>query len=440
MAVNTYSASLVDTVRSLRSGGRSVAEYAVELCDRLDEIEPEIRAFVPESSRRERLQVAASALETESPKPANRGPLHGVPVGVKDIFHVDGLPTRAGSGLPTETLAGPEAAVVRELRAAGALVLGKTHTTEFAYFEPGPTRNPHDTNRTPGGSSSGSAAAVAAGECPLALGSQTIGSVIRPAAFCGVVGLKPTYGRVPIEGVIPVAPSLDHVGWFTQDVSGARLAASILCEDWLSDPVGTLDAQERPTIGVPDGPYLEQASSAGIEAFERQVEDLEAAGYEIRRVSLLDDIGTINERHETLMAAEMAIAHGERGWYPAYADQYSEATADLIETGRAVSAGTIGDARAGREAIREEVLETMEGEDIDLWVSLAAPGPAPEGIDDTGDPVMNLPWTHVGVPALTVPAGTADGLPVGLQCAARPMDDERLLAWSEGIESTLAEQ
>jgi Asp-tRNA(Asn)/Glu-tRNA(Gln) amidotransferase A subunit family amidase len=437
MPVNRYPASLLDTARSLRTGDRSVTEHAVELCDRLDEIEPDIEAFVSESARRDRVLDAASELETPSPDPANRGPLYGVPVGVKDIFHVDGLPTRAGSDLTPETLAGPEATVVRDLRAAGALVLGKTHTTEFAYFDPGPTRNPHDTTHTPGGSSSGSAAAVAAGECPLALGSQTIGSVIRPAAFCGVVGLKPTYGRVPIEGVIPVAPSLDHVGWFTQDVSGARLAASILCEDWLSDPVGTLDAQERPTIGVPDGPYLEQASSAGIEAFERQVEDLEAAGYEIRRVSLLDDIGTINERHETLMAAEMAIAHGERGWYPAYADQYSEATADLIETGRAVSAETIGDARAGREATREGVLETMEGEEIDLWISPAAPGPAPEGIDDTGDPVMNLPWTHVGVPALTVPAGTVDGLPVGLQCTARPMDDERLLAWGEGIESTL---
>jgi Asp-tRNA(Asn)/Glu-tRNA(Gln) amidotransferase A subunit family amidase len=243
---------------------------------------------------------------------------------------------------------------------------------------------------------------------------------------------------VPIEGVIPVAPSLDHVGWFTQEVSGARLAAAILCENWAAGTAEAPKTLDRPTIGVPDGPYFEQASSEGIEAFERQVERLDEAGYEIRRVSLFDDIGSIDERHETLMAAEMAIAHGERGWYPAYADRYADATADLIETGRTVSAGTIGDARADRRATREELLETMDREGIDLWVSPAAPGPAPEGIDDTGDPVMNLPWTHVGVPALTVPAGTVDGLPVGLQCTARPMDDERLLAWGEGIESTLA--
>jgi Asp-tRNA(Asn)/Glu-tRNA(Gln) amidotransferase A subunit family amidase len=440
MAVNTYPASLVDTARSLRTDERSVAEYVAESCDRLDEIEPDVQAFVPESSRRERLRVAASTLKAESSEPADRGPLHGVPVGVKDIFHVDDLPTRAGSDLSPETLAGPEAAVVRELRAAGALVLGKTRTTEFAYFEPGPTRNPHDLDHTPGGSSSGSAAAVATGECPLALGSQTIGSVIRPAAFCGVVGLKPTYSRVPVEGVIPVASSLDHVGWFTQDVAGARLAATVLCEDWAAGTATapeSLDPSERPTIGVPDGPYLEQASSEGIEAFERQVEDLEAAGYEIRRVRSFGEVETVNGRHEALMAAEMAIAHGERGWYPAYTDQYSETTADLIETGRAVSAGTIGDVRTDREATCEALLETMEREGIDLWVSPAAPGPAPEGINDTGDPVMNLPWTHVGAPALTVPAGTVDGLPVGLQCTARPMDDERLLAWGEGIESTL---
>jgi Asp-tRNA(Asn)/Glu-tRNA(Gln) amidotransferase A subunit family amidase len=427
--------SLTETARSLRSGRRSVVEHTGEACDGLDDREPEIHAFVPESDRRERLREAASALDTQYPDPTDRGPLHGVPVGVKDIFRVEGLPTKAGSDLPTEALAGPEATVVTALREAGALVLGKTHTTEFAYFEPGPTRNPHDTDNTPGGSSSGSAAAVAAGECPLALGSQTIGSVIRPAAFCGVVGFKPTYGRVPIEGVIPVSPSLDHVGWFTAEVAGTRLAAAILCRNWPPKAPGTSD---RPTVGVPEGPYLQQASSAGLEAFERSVETLDAAGYEVRRVPLLEDIEVVNERHETLMAAEMAIAHGEREWYPAYADRYAEATAELIEDGRPVSAGTVGDARAGRRGTREGVVETMDSEGIDLWVSPAAPGPAPEGIDDTGDPVMNLPWTHAGLPALTVPAGTVDGLPVGCQCVARPMDDERLLGWGTDLETTLA--
>lgn len=435
MAVTTHEARLVEIARSLRGDQRSVTEYATELCDRLDETEPEIEAFVPEDNRRARLQRDAAALETRHPDPASRGPLHGVPVGVKDIFGVNGLPTRAGSDLSPEILAGPEATVVTRLREASALILGKTHTTEFAYFEPAPTRNPRDTAHTPGGSSSGSAAAVAAGLCPLALGSQTIGSVIRPAAFCGIVGFKPTYDRVPIDGVIPVAESLDHVGWFTQDVAGARLAAAICCRDWLPE---TPESLPRPTIGVPEGPYLDQASASGIEAFEAGVETLDEAGYEVRRVPLLDDIEAVNERHEALMAAEMAIAHGEREWYPDHGDRYAETTAELIETGRSVNAGTVADARAARRETRERVLGTMASENVDLWVSPAAPGPAPEGIESTGDPAMNLPWTHTGMPALTVPAGTVDGLPVGLQCVSRPMDDERLLAWGERIEATVA--
>jgi len=431
----THPMALADTARSLRSGRRSVTDYVGEVCDRFDEIESEIRAFVPESGRRERLTEAATDLDSRQSDPANKGPLHGVPVGIKDVFHVDGFPTKAGSDLPPEVLAGPEAPVVTRLRAAGALVCGKTHTTEFAYFDPAPTRNPHDLDRTPGGSSSGSAAAVAAGLCPAALGTQTIGSVVRPAAFCGVVGFKPTYGRVPIDGVIPVAPSLDHVGFFTQDVAGARLVGEICCRDWLPESPAALD---RPTIGVPEGPYLDQASTEGIEAFEGNVAILAAAGYEIRRVPLFDDIGTVNERHETLMAAEMAISHGEGGWYPTHSEAYAEATVDLIESGRPVSAGTVGDARAARRASRERVVETMTGEGIDLWASPAAPGPAPRGIGDTGDPVMNLPWTHTGLPALTVPAGTVDGLPIGFQCVARPAGDERLLAWGEGLARTVA--
>jgi Asp-tRNA(Asn)/Glu-tRNA(Gln) amidotransferase A subunit family amidase len=436
MAVNSRPEPLADVARALRSGDRSAVEYATEVCNRLDEIEPDLRAFVPEPSRRKRLLDAASTLESRYPDPANRGPLYGIPMGAKDIIAVDGLPTEAGSDLPLDLLAEPEATVVTRLREAGALVCGKTHTTEFAYFEPAPTRNPHDRNHTPGGSSSGSAAAVAAGECPLTLGSQTIGSVIRPAAFCGVVGFKPSYGRVPTEGVIPVSPSLDHVGFFTTDVAGARVAARICCDDWL--PAGP-ESLDRPTIGVPEGPYLDRASTAGLEAFEEGVAALDAAGYEVRRVPLLEDIETVAERHETLMAAEMAIAHGERGWYPAYGDRYAETTAELIEAGRPASAGTIADARTGRKGTREAVVDRMRSEGIDVWVSPAAPGPAPEGIDDTGDPIMNLPWTHAGLPTLTVPAGTVEGLPVGLQCVARPMDDERLLAWGEGLGAVVEE-
>ncbi|ADJ14786.1 amidase [Halalkalicoccus jeotgali] len=420
---------LADIARVLRTGDIELGEYLATFEGRVERAEPRIEALLDEPARWDRLQREAGALEARFDDPATRPPLYGVPVGVKDIFNVEGFPMKAGSTVPSETVTGPEADSVRALKEAGALVLGKTVTTEFAYFEPGPTRNPHDPEHTPGGSSSGSAAAVAAGFCPLALGSQTIGSVIRPAAFCGIVGLKPTYGRIPIGGVLPVAPSVDHVGFFTQDVAGAQLAASVLYEHWRPESTGV------PTLGVPEGPYLDQADPAAREAFDEQVARLETAGYEVRRVALLEDIDAINDRHQRLVAAETALSHSER--FAEHGDRYAEATADLIREGHDVDVGELCEARIGRGALREAVEREMDQEGIDVWVCPGAPGPAPEGIDDTGDPVMNLPWTHCGLPTMALPAGELDGLPLGLQCVARYGEDESLLSWADGIAAAL---
>ena len=424
-------AALADIAASLRTGETDPSSYVKELRGRADDVEPRIHALLAEPDRWTRLGREARALEARFSEPATRPPLYGVPVGVKDIFHVDGFPTEAGSEVPPKALTGPEATAVSALRGAGALVLGKTVTTEFAYFEPGPTRNPHDTDHTPGGSSSGSAAAVAAGLCPLALGSQTIGSVVRPAAFCGVIGLKPSYGRIPIDGVIPVAPSVDHVGFFTQDIAGARLAASVLYEHWRPNQRPLEDA----ILGVPEGPYLEQASETALEHFEDHVERLERAGYELRHIDLLGDIEAVNRRHDRLVAAETALSNSE--WFSAYADRYAESTTELIREGHAVGIGELCEARAGRGALREAVERTMDESGVDCWVCPAAPGPAPEGIDDTGDPIMNLPWTHCGLPALSLPASLEGGLPMGLQCVARYGADERLLSWAGGIDEAL---
>ena len=211
----------------------------MDLTAKLDQLEtryairePQVRAFLPEWKPFERLRQEARSLTKAFPDAGQRPPLFGITLGVKDIFHVDGFPTHGGSDLPPETIGGPEADSVTPLKQAGALIVGKTVTTEFAYFAPGPTRNPHNSLHTPGGSSSGSAAAVAAGLCDLALGTQTIGSINRPAAFCGVVGYKPTYDRISKKGVIPLAPSLDHVGLFSQEVGLARKAARLLARDW----------------------------------------------------------------------------------------------------------------------------------------------------------------------------------------------------------------
>lgn len=416
---------LADAVASLRADDTDPTAYLATLEARAEQVEPRIEALLEEADRWDRLEREARALEARYDDPATRPPLYGVPVGVKDIFHAEGFPTRAGADVPPGSVTGPEADSVRALKDAGALVLGKTVTTEFAYFEPGPTRNPHDTEHTPGGSSSGSAAAVAAGLCPLALGSQTIGSVIRPAAFCGIVGLKPTYGRIPIDGVLPVAPSVDHVGFFTQDVAGAELAASVLYGNWRPESV------EEPTLGVPEGPYLAQADQEALDAFREQVARLEETGYDVRRVDLLGDVEDVNDRHQALVAAETALSHSER--FAEYGNLYAEATADLIREGHEVSVGELSEARTGRGKLREDVERTMDRGGIDLWLCPGAPGPAPEGIDTTGDPVMNLPWTHSGQPAMALPAGELDGLPLGLQCVARYGDDERLVQWAAGI-------
>ncbi|MFC7071388.1 amidase [Halobaculum lipolyticum] len=426
--------ALAPVARALRSGETTPREYAATVRDRIDARDDAVRAWVDGAKSREWLVAEAEAVERRHPvdDPGERPPLFGVPVGVKDIFHVDGLPTYAGSDLPPGELAGPTATAVRRLREAGALVAGKTHTTEFAYFDPAPTRNPHDLDHTPGGSSSGSAAAVANGTTPLALGTQTVGSVIRPAAFCGVVGFKPTFGRVPTDGVIPLSRSVDHVGYFTRDVAGARLAGSVLLDDWRPDDARDGD---RPTLGVPDGPYLDQTTDSGRRAFEAALDALANDGYDVVRARAFDDIGAVNDRHDSLVAADAALAHGD--WYAEYDDRYADATADLIEEGRDTPVATVVEGRRGRGELRASLAAVAADRGVDAWVAPAAPGPAPEGLEDTGDPVMNLPWTHAGVPTVGLPAGSVDGLPVGVQVAADFGDDERLLDWADELASAL---
>lgn len=395
------------------------------------EREPAIHSFVAEKGRFARLHREAHALREGHSRAELRPSLFGVPIGVKDIFHVDGFPTGAGSRLPAEVLAGPEADAVTALRARGALVLGKTVSTEFAYFAPGPTRNPHNPEHTPGGSSSGSAAAVAAGLVPLALGTQTIGSIIRPAAYCGVVGFKPSYDRISRKGVIPLAPSLDHVGYFTADAESAAVAALSLLRDY--SPAVPF---RPPVLGIPEGPYLSRASEEGLAHF-RDTCDWLSSRYRVKSVPAMADFDKIEARHRRLFAAEAAQVHRE--WFAAYRDLYAPQTVELIERGQAVTASQKSRDRAGRKKLRTELMALMDEHRIDLWLSPAAPGPAPRGLASTGDPVMNLPWTHAGLPTLGIPAGhSGDGLPLGLQITARWWADAELLAWAPDLEKLAA--
>jgi Asp-tRNA(Asn)/Glu-tRNA(Gln) amidotransferase A subunit family amidase len=270
---------------------------------------------------------------------------------------------------------------------------------------------------------------VGAGLCALAIGTQTVGSVIRPAAFCGAVGYKPSYGRIDPTGVIYFSQALDHVGLFTQDVAGMQIVASLLCRDWQPANAGHA---ELPVLGVPDGPYLDQASPEALSALATQIDRLIAAGYTVKRAYVLDDIAEISHRHRELMAFERAQNHGD--WFAEFADRYRPRTAEIIRQGQQVTPLAAQAAIDGQGIARRALETTMADMGIDIWISPAAPGPAPVGIESTGDPAMNLPWTHTGLPTVTVPAGkSANNLPLGLQCASAFWSDEKLLDWSAGL-------
>lgn len=413
---------------ALGDGSTDLDSTLDEALARAATLEPTLRALLPEPARAARLRAEAAALGITAPEPGLRPPLWGVPVGIKDIIAVDGFETRAGSALPAEAFAMPEAAVVQRLRQAGALIFGKTVTAEFASYGPGPTTNPHSPVHTPGGSSSGSAAGVAAGYFPLAIGSQTGGSIIRPAAYCGIVGFKPSYGRIPLDGVVYHAPSVDTLGPFAQDVDGITLAASVLLEGWRAG----VALDRLPVLAVPEGAYLDQVESAALAAFEASVARLEEGGIAVRRIPFLEDAAQVLERHVWLMQYEFREQHLER--FARWGSLYTGVSAGLFdEAGRVTPAQHLAGVE-GRIELRARVATLFASEGIDALIAPATLGPAPLGLRSTGAPTMNSPWTHAGVPAVTLPAGAVDGLPVGLQLVGRFEADEELLAVAAAVE------
>jgi Asp-tRNA(Asn)/Glu-tRNA(Gln) amidotransferase A subunit family amidase len=403
---------------------------AAATCDRIEAADADLCAFVPEQGRRARLIAQARELAARWPAAPGRPSLYGIPVGVKDVIRVDGLPTTAGSALPPRVLAGAEAEAVRRLKAAGALIAGKTATTEFAMFSPGPTGNPRAPGHTPGGSSSGSAAAVAAGLVPLALGTQTIASVIRPAAYCGVPGFRPTRGRIPPDGVIPFAPSLDVVGCFAADAARLTRAAAVLCDDWrpAANP-------GRPVLGIPAGRYLDRASPVALSAFAGHVAVLSAAGYVVREAPVLDDVAEVERQLVVISRYEAAQVHAS--WFAEYGELYQAGTAALIRQGQGITASDYERAKAGAAAFARRLAAAAASAGIDAWLTPAATGPAPSGLASTGDPAMSVPWSLAGLPAVALPAGLAAGLPVSIQVVGAAGADELLLHWASGLESVL---
>lgn len=423
-------ASLVNDVHALRLGELSLLSAIDRLEARVAEIEPAVQAFLPEPGRFQRLRHRAADMENSFAAPDRRPPLYGAMLGVKDIFHVDGFITRAGTTVPPALFAGAQSPLVTRLQVAGALILGKTVTTEFAYFEPGPTRNPHNLAHTPGGSSSGSAAAVSCGLAHFALGTQTVGSVIRPAAYCGIVGFKPSMDRVDTTGLVMFSESADHVGFFTRTVPDMREVAAVAVENWRdAETTGRL-----PVLGVPEGSYLRQCTA--LDEFETQIRQLANSGYAVQQVPILDDIADIDSCHQDMIAAELAIQH--KDWFAQHAALYRPRTAGLIRYGQTVSGERLHETRQHRYSFRDRLQGAMSNHGVDLWVCPAAPDVAPRGIEATGDPKMNMPWTHAGLPALTVPAGKGKlGLPLGLQLVGAFGADEDLLHWARDIDACL---
>tara|TARA_B100001250_G_scaffold356761_1_gene332049 strand:+ start:3533 stop:4774 length:1242 start_codon:yes stop_codon:yes gene_type:complete len=404
-------------------------EKAIKLVERIDQEDKEIHAFLEEPGRQARLDLMIAQNATKnSTEPL---PLSGQYFGLKDIFHYDGLPTSAGSHLPAEVLRGVQGECVTKIEEAGAILLGKTATTEFAYFEPSRTRNPRNIDHTPGGSSSGSAAAVAIGLCDFAVGTQTVGSIIRPAAYCGVVGFKPSYGRVESSGLIYFSPSVDTIGFFAESVEGVGRVASVVCSDW-RDVKDITNVR----IGMPNGSYMEQCSQEGQDHFYSQIRTIEIAGFPVIELDVFPDIAAVNSDHRALIASEVAHVHSE--WFELYRPLYGPKTAEIIKEGMTIKPSDAQLIRENKVRRQNNFESFMDDNGIEIWLSPPATGPAPLGLIHTGDPCMNLPWSFLGVPALNIPVGSfSNGLPGGLQCTTRLGSDEELIAWGSEFHKIL---
>ena len=398
-----------------------------------------VRACLARIEQRERLVQAWAALDPEAALERARaadavppsGPLHGVPFGVKDIFDTEELATEYGSPLYEGHRPAHDSGAVAALREAGALVLGKTVTTEFAFRTPGPTRNPHQPEHTPGGSSSGSAAAVADGMVPFALGSQTGGSTIRPAAFCGIFAFKPTYGFVNSDGVHPLATALDTVGWFARSIEDLALVGAVLS----TTQSAALEPPRAPMrIGVVRTPEWGRVSPAGQRALEQTAATIEAAAGQVADLDLPSECDGLGDAWDVIVAAGAASAFTSE--YGARGEGLSPALRALVEAGRALGSAERSEAEALALHCRAAVSETFA--QFDAFLTPSAPGEAPAGIASTGDPLCNRVWTLLRLPCVALPTGTGEGgLPVGVQLVGRHGGDQSLLELARAVADLL---
>jgi aspartyl-tRNA(Asn)/glutamyl-tRNA(Gln) amidotransferase subunit A len=433
----------VEIANRVRAGTLSPVEVVEACLKRIDERDRSILAWVHVD--RSGAMETARTLEAEARRGEFRGPLHGVPVGIKDIMAVAGMVTTNGSGEFAHERPESDATCVRRLRGAGAVILGKTATTQFAAGDPAPTRNPWNLEHTPGGSSSGSAAGVASGMMALALGTQTGGSVLRPAAYCGIVGLKPTHGRISAAGVTPLAWNLDHVGVFARTVADAALALGVLAghddRDPLSAEAPALDylaglnrGDRPPRLGIPRGLYVDRASPELSRHLDAVATSFAGRGAVLSEVAV-PEAQSIQDAHALVMRVEAAAYHREL--FARNTDSYRPFIRALVEEGLAIPGFEYARARKLQREFRRDIARALEG--IDALLLPVAPSPAPRGLESTGDPSLCVPGSFAGLPAVALPSGlNAEGLPLAIQLMAGPFAEGQLLATASWCEAALA--
>ena len=437
-----FELTVVEAAAQVRERRLSPVTLMESVLSRASAVEPSLKVWVtldPEAAL-----DAARLSERELDRTGPQGPLHGIPVGIKDIYYTKGVRTTAGSPILADFVPDYDATTVGLLKKAGAIIMGKTVTTQFACGDPPPTRNPWNAAHTPGGSSSGSAVGVAARIFPASLGSQTGGSVLRPASYNGVVGLKPTFGRVSRYGVVPVAWSLDTMGCFIRTVEDAALMLNVLAGHDPKDPTSSTrpvpdyhkaigSQKPPPRIGLIRTFFYERADDESRKHIDDVARRLGQAGATVEEVSVPTDFDTLQAAHRVVMTVETTAVH--QSDFSARSDDYAPAVRGVIEAGMLTPAVTYVQAQRIRQRFRRDMEETIRG--FDILLMSTTDSPAPRDLSTTGNFMYQSPWTSCGFPTISLPSGLSEsGLPLGIQLVSAPFAEETLLAaaqWCEGV-------
>ncbi len=438
-----FQLGVAETADAIRQGDLSPSDLARTLLERIDSIDGGLQAWA--TIDREEVLGAARQREEELVQSGPKGPIHGVPVGLKDIFYTAGMKTAAGSKVYADFVPAYDATVVTKIKNAGGVILGKAVTTEFASGDPSHSINPWNPAHTPGGSSSGSSVAVATQMCAAALGSQTGGSTCRPAAYNGIVGLKPTYGRISRYGVVPVSWSLDTVGILVRSIEDAAIMLQVMAGYDPNDP-GSVDApvpdyremmnlaDRPPRIGLLRGFFQERSTPEVWAHTEAVAQQLAQAGATLVDVDLPESFATAHSCQRIVSSVECAAFHEES--FRDRADDYGPRIRSSIEMGMLIPGVHYLQAQRLRRQFKQDMSAMLNG--VDVVMTPATPAPAPEDLSTTGDPAFQVPWTSAGLPTVVVPSGISEsGLPVAVQFGAPQLQEGRLLGVARWCERAL---